>query len=248
VIGLTFASGSVEKQSMLMLPRHARSLCVALLALVLAPEPARAGAGFSAPDGCTTPELAGLSTRGFPRVLPLTYLCPFEPRTDCVGTSAAGDAKLLLKQVNDDRTRDRVRWRMARGPAIAPADLGDPTAGTGYELCVYVETAGVCTLAVHPEALAGSGWRARRNGFEYVAPRSGNPTGMRRIRLRSGAAGKSSAFMRGRGDLLGLDALPLSPGAAVLVQLHNDTGACWSAEFGLTPAAQTDRRFLDRND
>jgi hypothetical protein len=244
VIGLTSARASVEKRIM-------RALCAALLAIALAPAPARAGTtpGFEAPNGCTNPSLAALSTRGFPRVLPLTLLCPFEPRTDCIETTAPGGAKLLLKQVNEDRTRDRVRWRLTRGAASLPADLGDPTAGTAYELCVYVEVAGVCTLVVHPDGLPGTGWRKRKNGFEFLAPPGQvNPNGVRRIRLRTGAAGRSQVLLRGKGDLLGLEALPMPADAAVLVQLHNGADRCWSAEFGAGPIEQTERRFNDLSD
>lgn len=230
-----------------------RRLRAAIAAWALAfglPAAAHAGSapGFEAPDGCKNPALAGLASAGFPRVLPLTYLCPFEPRTDCLEARAPGEAKLLLKQVNEDRTRDRVRWRIARGQATAPADLGDPTAGTDYELCVYVESGGACNLVVHPDALAGKGWRKRRNGYEFLAPPGGNPNGIRRIRLRTGADGKSQVLIRGKGDLLGLEALPLPADAAVLVQLHNGADRCWSTEFGQTPVEQTDRRFRDRND
>jgi hypothetical protein len=230
-----------------------RTLRVALAACALAlalPAAANAGAapGFEAPEGCKNPALAGLASAGFPRVLPLTYLCPFEPRTDCLEASAPGAAKLLLKQVNEDRTRDRVRWRIARGQASAPADLGDPTVDTDYELCVYVESGGACNLVVHPDALAGAGWRKRANGFEFVAPAGGNPNGIRRIRLRTGADGRSQVLIRGKGDLLGLEALPLPADAAILVQLHNGADRCWSTEFGQTPLEQTERRFKDRND
>ena len=251
---LTFALASVEKRRMdrppgRAWPRFPRGLCALIAVLALAPAAARAGgAGFSAPDGCKNPALAALASAGFPRVLPLTYLCPFEPRTDCTEASAPGASKLLLKQVDEDRSRDRVRWRIRKGAAVLPADLGDPTAGTDYELCVYVAAGGVCNLVVHPDALAGTGWRARANGFEYVAPPGGNPTGIRRIRLRSGAAGRSSVLIRGKGDLLGLEALPLPADAAVLVQLHSGADRCWSAEFGLAPAELSNRRFKDWND
>jgi hypothetical protein len=227
-----------------------RTLRAAVLALALAPAAASAGTspGFEAPDGCKNPSLQGLSSAGFPRVLPLTYLCPFEPRTDCIGASAPGRAKLLLKQVNDDRTRDRVRFKIASGQASLPVDLGDPTAGTDYELCVYVEVEGVCDLVIHPDALTGAGWRKRANGFEFVAPPGMNPDGIRRIRLRTGAMGRSSVLIRGKGDLLGLEALPIPADASILVQLHNGADRCWSAEFGQAPVEQTDRRFKDLSD
>jgi hypothetical protein len=228
--------------------RLARGLFAAALAFASAPAAAGSG-GFAAPEGCKNPALAALSSEGFPRVLPLTYLCPFEPRTDCIGASEPGGSKLLLRQVNEDRSRDRVRWKLARGAASTPADLGDPTAGTDYELCIYVEVGGACTLVVHPDALAGTGWQKRRNGFAFTAPDfATNPNGIRRVRLRTGPAGKSSVLIRGRGDLLGLEALPLPDGASLLVQLHNGADRCWSTEFGQPPFERTDRRFKDRSD
>ena len=245
VMRLTSALPSVEKWSM-----DRRTLRAWITALALAPGAAWAGAapGFDAPNGCQNAALQGLAAVGFPRVLPLTYFCPFEPRTDCLEARAPGDAKLLLKQVNEDPARDRVRWRIAHGAASTAADLGDPTVGTDYELCVYVESGGVCNLVVHPDALAGAGWRKRRNGFEFIAPAGGNPNGVRRIRLRAGAAGKSGILIRGKGDLLGLEAFPLPDDAAILVQLHNGADRCWSTEFGQGEVERSDRRFKDRND
>jgi|GEM_PF-3588297 len=204
-------------------------------------------AHFSAPNGCRNLTVLGYPAAGFPRVLPLTRFCPFEPRTDCLGEAVPQRSKLALRD-HPKAKRDAIKWRMKKGQAVTPADLGDPTADTDYELCVYVEAGDVCWLVLHPDALAGSGWAARRNGFRFRMKKGLHPEGLRRLRLRTGADGKARIVLRGGGEQLGLRALPLPDGAAVLVQLYNGIGQCWSTEFGQEPAQTTPKRFRDRSD
>jgi hypothetical protein len=212
-----------------------------------APLAARA-ARFSAPDGCRNLTLLQYPSAGFPRVLPLTRFCPFEPRTDCFGETVPQRSRLALRENPKNRRRDTIQWKLKKGQAVAASDLGDPTVDTDYELCVYVAVSDVCWLVLHPDALAGEGWQARRKGFAFKRKRGQHAEGLRKLRLRPGLDGKTRIALKGKGDLLDLRALPVPGGASVLVQLYNGLDRCWSTEFGEDPLRADGRRFKDRSD
>jgi hypothetical protein len=212
------------------------------------PDTRGASPGFSAPNGCRNLTLLGYPAAGFPRVLPLTHFCPFEPRTDCLGEALPNRSRLAMREKRGDSRRDVIKWKLKKGEAVTPADLGDPTLGTDYELCVYVEAADVCWLVLHPDALAGPGWKARRNGFVFKAKKGAHEDGLRKLRLRSGPDRKARIQLKGKGPLLELRALPVPSDAHVLVQLYNGANQCWSTEFGDAPLADDAKRFKDRSD
>ena len=271
---LTRAAPPVEKPSMVGSTTRGRAApprrwLVALAALLLAgsgaggdPRPGVASSvssgppaasrglssGFNAPNGCRNLTLIEYPAASFPRVLPLTRFCPFEPRTDCLGEAVPNRSRLVMREKRGDSRRDVIKWRLKKGQAITPADLGDPTTDTDYELCLYVEVAGVCWLVLHPDALAGPGWQARRNGYVFKAKKGQHEDGLRKVRLRTGADGKARLQVKGKGALLDLRALPVPADASILVQLYNGADQCWSTEFGDAPLADDAKRFKDRSD
>lgn len=228
-------------------PRAARRLLGALLLALLFVGAERAGA-FDAPDGCKNPTLLHVPAAAFPRVLPLTTFCPFEPRTDCIGEAVPSRSRLHIRQKPGVPNRDRFSWKLRKAASMTPGVLGDPTQDTGYELCVYVEVAGSCSLILHPDAAAGSGWKRRHRGFAFKAKAGVHPDGIRKLRLRTGKNGRGRIVVKGKGPLLDLEALPMPEGASILVQLYNDEDQCWSTEFGAAPLIDTDRRYKDRSD
>jgi hypothetical protein len=274
VMRLTSGFPAVEKPSMVGSTTRGRGVSsrrrlAALAALLLAgsgmgadPRPNAAGqvssgppadsrgatSGFNAPNGCRNLTLLGYPAAGLPRVLPLTHFCPFEPRTDCRGEALPNRSRLALREKRGDSRRDVIKWKLKKGEAIAPADLGDPTVDTDYELCVYVEANDVCWLVLHPDALAGPGWKARRKGFLFKAKKGAHEDGLRKLRLRSGPDRKARLQLKGKGPRLELRALPVPSGANVLVQLYNGENQCWSTEFGDAPLADDAKRFKDRSD
>jgi hypothetical protein len=203
---------------------------------------------FDAPNGCRNATLLDFPAAGFPRVLPLTRFCPFEPRTDCLGEAIPERSRLLIRERPDDARKDRVFWKLRKGQAIDAADLGNPRQDTSYELCVYVEVADVCWLVLHPDILPGPGWKAHKRGFSYRAKRGVHPEGIRKLRLRTGADRKARVVLKGQGDLLDLRALPIPPSAEILVQLYNSENQCWSTEFGSDPVIDSEQRYKDRSD
>ena len=207
-----------------------------------------AAPAFSAPNGCRNITLLDYPAAGFPRVLPLTRFCPFEPRTDCLGEALPNRSRLVMREKRGDSRRDVIKWKLKKGEAVTPADLGDPTADTDYELCVYVEVQDVCWLVLHPDALAGTGWKAKRKGYVFKAKKGRHEDGLRKLRLRSGPDRKARLLLTGKGPLLDLRALPVPDGASILVQLYNGAGQCWSTEFGAAPMKDDAKRFKDRSD
>jgi hypothetical protein len=204
---------------------------------------------FQAPNGCHDFDLLGTSARGLvPRVLPITRLCPFEPSPDCRGEAVPGRSKVAFKNHPAKTRKDTVKWSLKKGQQTLPADFGDPTAGTDYELCVYLAFQDLCWLILHPDALAGDGWVARRNGFKFKMRGTSHAEGLRKARLRWGSDRKARIQVKGKGELLGLDLPPFPADAEILVQLHNSAGQCWSTEFGEDPGRSTTRKWKDRSD
>lgn len=223
-----------------------RMLGALLLAFLVAG--ARSAGAFDAPEGCKNATLLDFPSAAFPRVLPLTTLCPFEPRTDCIGEAVPFRSRLNIRQKPGAPQGDRFNWKLRKGESMTPGELGNPTQDTGYELCVYVEVAGSCWLVLHPDAEAGSGWQRRNRGYAFKAKKGVHADGIRKLRLRTGKSGRARITVKGKGELLGLQALPMPADASILVQLYNAEDQCWSTEFGVEPLIDTDRQYKDSSD
>jgi len=126
-----------------------------------------------------------------------------------------------------------LAWKWLRGPAIAPEAFGNPLRGDEYALCVYDGTGELVFRAVAP----GGGvcgvrpcWRpVGFTGWQYTDP-EGTPEGLRRVRLRAGAAGASRLVLKGKGPYLSLPPLG-TLGLPLRTQLQASGGSCWEAVF-----------------
>ena len=176
-----------------------------------------------------------------------SLLCPAIPSDTCAGGTAPERAVLSMRNHATNAARDRLRFKSRRGESVDFADFGDPRVDTDYQLCVWSDGPGGTTLIADPEAPAGEGWKARRNGFRYKQPDGANPDGLRKIRLRAGEDGKSRIAVKGKGALLVLPTLPIAEDDAVVVQLHNSTGACWEASFD-APRENTSTLYRSRGE
>jgi len=168
--------------------------------------------------------------------------CPPLPRTLC---HQAGRAKVVVVD-KSATTEDRLRWVWNGGDGVELGELGDPTASTDYELCIYdFDQAGPAPV-VGARAPAGTGWRSRGPaGFAFTGDVA--LTGLARIRLAPGSGAAARIKLKGAGELL-----TLGPAAApdrlyhgdpvVLVQLVHDDGSCWDASFAHAKK-HTARRF-----
>ncbi len=174
--------------------------------------------------------------------------CPPAPRGDCRTPIAAGAASLLLRDQTGD-AKDALQWKWTRGGATTAADLGDPTTGTRYDLCVYDGTAGLLAGAAVPAAgLCGSRpcWTARRAGFRYTQ-KAATPNGVTSIDLHAGDAGKARIGLKARGASLTLPALPVTA-LPLTVQLGSGSGACWSASYQADVRANDAQTFKAKSD
>lgn len=244
-----------------------RKSCLTLIALVVlsgaspgraaddpagadSPTPRGSMVTFEAPEGCHNIDLLLPAAEGAatPRVLPLTRLCPFEPRTDCHHPMKPQRSKLTLVDHPRKPARDKLKWSFNKGDQTGPLELGDPTTDTDYELCVYVAYDNLCLLVLHPDAPAGGGWSRRRNGYVYRSGKGEHPDGLRKLRVRTGADHRARAKVKSKGDLIDFPLLPFPPGTPVLAQLYNSNGTCWSNEFGAEPRKNTLKRFRDKSE
>ncbi|HEY0301655.1 MAG TPA: hypothetical protein VGC36_09995, partial [Rhizomicrobium sp.] len=155
--------------------------------------------------------------------------CIVAPRSDC-GAAGRSSATLSSSPVTG---ADKLSWRWLRGAAVDLVSLGNPTTGTDYDVCVYDESGAAPTLLLHAAAPAGAGWRPAGSGFSYRG------TTVRTLKLNAGAARKSKALLKLKGDL------PAPPFATPLtVQVQGDGAACFATTFEATDVTtNTGARF-----
>jgi hypothetical protein len=142
--------------------------------------------------------------------------CIAAPRLDC---GSAGKASVVIKD-SAAPDRDVMTWRWLNGAATDVSAFGDPTQDTTYDVCVYDQSTTPPTLPFHAAVAPGSGWKATAGGFAYRGD------AVRKIALRSGAAGRAKALFSLRGEL------PVAPLAVPLtVQLQGVGAACFGTTF-----------------
>ena len=197
------------------------------------------------PTGCIEPDGAPLEAdqRGVPRPqgpacdigsVEVEGGCTAAPRTDCL---AATKSQLQWK-IDDDGSpeKNRVKWSWKKGATFDESALGDPTATTGYALCVYDGVDGTPALAAAPEIGPSPAWASKgAKGWTYK-DKGGAEDGIVKASLKPAAPGKSKVQVQGRGATLPVptpdDASELfDQDPSVLVQLVNDDGTCWTSEF-----------------
>ena len=151
--------------------------------------------------------------------------------TISTGCKEAPASAILLRRLN----ANAMVWKWQRGDATSRADFGSPPTTTDYDFCVYdghLDAAGAPNLVVSTRAPAGSNWYATTNGFGYISA-DHTPDGLQRVRLQSGAVGKSRLLVRGSGFNLSLPPLQ-SITMPLTVQLKSRDRAdsqCWSAVY-----------------
>jgi hypothetical protein len=206
---------------------------------VLARNPRGGGAG----------EITALSSAGgvFTTVEPNPVACPRDPGT-CRLPTAAAQALLQLKDKAPD-AKDQLRWRWSKGAETTLAELGDPLASDDYALCVY-DASGLRARMLIPSGGLCDGrpcWRTTSRGFVYKN-KSAAPSGITKLVLKSGAAGKSQMQAEGRGDPLPLPVLSTLT-APLQAQLRNRTsGLCWGATFSAPFDRLTTTDLKDKSD
>ena len=166
---------------------------------------------------------------------------------------SAGKNGLSIK-TNSDSGKDKFLWKWQTGSlSAAQGDFGDPVNGSPvYTLCVYDSTGGSPVFAMGLNVGSGGTcdgkpcWKAISDkGWSYKN-KTGSAAGITKVKFKSGAAGKPSLFVAGRGAALPLPA-PVSAteffdqDSSVTVQLHGSAPAmCWSSTFAPSATKKND--------
>jgi cysteine-rich repeat protein len=134
-----------------------------------------------------------------------------------------------------DRSGVRTRWRW--GESLRMLNLGDPTMGSDYRVCMETAAGSFVEVALH-----GSKWRKTRAGFRYSDP--GGP--IRRLWLKEK---DNVAFLPSRVSFAmslaptAFPALPLTTPVRLRLVRVGAFPACFEATFA-NPAVNSPRRFL----
>ena len=211
------------------------------------PTPTPTATATATPTETATPPPTPTSTP-----TPPVAVCNATPDMDCRKPTRPGKASILLKDRSPDN-RDLVGWKWGRGAATLKADFGDPLTTTDYALCVYDEASGTPTLklsAMIPAAgMCGTRpcWQSTKRGFRYL-DKAGTADGIVSVTLKEGFEGSAQIAAKGLGLGVDMPVLPLQQDPRVIVQLRNDLGICWDAEFGPPASTTTSIQFRDRSD
>jgi len=175
--------------------------------------------------------------------------CSATPLPGCL---RAGKSSVFVRNVPELRA-NRLNYLWVKGAATTQADLGDPTASTTYNLCVYDYSSRTAPgLSAALDIPTGGSWTNKSpDGLSYL-DRSQVPSGVRRVRIKTGAEGRSRVSLHSRGPEL-VDPTPATPFQffaqvpRVVVQLTSSAGTCWTSDFVLSGTKHNDgRRFRAR--
>jgi hypothetical protein len=155
-----------------------------------------------------------------------TTVCPAAPEA-----CRTAQKSLLLIKNKDDNTKDKLIWKLIKGEATTQVDFGDPTDSADYALCIYQGASQALAAQIHVPP--GSSWSALGSkGYRYLEL-TGAAGGTQKVIVKgTGAAGKTKALLKGRGDFLPdpIDSTALQE--PVIAQLFNyQTGICWQGSY-----------------
>ena len=158
--------------------------------------------------------------------------------TPVAGCATPGKAALAIKDrpPGGPSDGDGLTWKWIKGPALSPADFGDPVGGnTGFRLCVYDSSGLVSELTVSGGGLCDGApcWkRAGSSGYKYRDGAAASD-GLATMLTKGGTAGRSKILFKGKDASLPSLGLPLDTSTGVSVQLFRDDAStpCWQATF-----------------
>lgn len=150
-------------------------------------------------------------------------LCNTAPAAGC--KTAAKSLFLYKNNAND--TKDKLVWKFIKGDATTQAEFQNPTATATYALCLYYAGSLIPSAAVAPDAAK---WTTiSTKGYKYKDT-AGTSSGIQKVTLKGGAAGKTKVLVKGKGAAL--PDLTLMATLPITVQLINgDNGTCWESTF-----------------
>ncbi len=160
-----------------------------------------------------------------------------------------GTAIFSVKKTTGDPSATKLIWKWLKGSIASQSAFGDPTAGTGYTLCVYDGAA-----LVESHSITGAGdcddspcWKpVGDKGYKYKNP-AGNDAGITKVLLKSGP-GKSKILVKGKGtNLVVPSSDPIyAQSPDVSVQLVSSGGGCWQAVYPSGATTSSGEKFQDK--
>lgn len=161
--------------------------------------------------------------------------CPLTPTSGCRTSTTPGASSLTIK--NPVGGRDSLQWNWRSGQETSPVDLGDPTMGTSYVLCLYDKAGPSVRSVLELDAASGTTckkgpcWAASGEGFRYGdTDRRNGP--IRSVSIAPGADGRSALQVKAAGPALAPPVMPLAIAPSVKVQLVNtENNECWESTF-----------------
>jgi len=159
--------------------------------------------------------------------------CASQPVGGC-RQAAKSTLKIVEAGVPD---KQQIRWKWSRGPAVAIADLADPTDGAGYEICLYPDVPGTGALAADITLASGPEWISRDDRGYWYEDETAYVDGVTSLRIATGGATKSRVSLRAAG----VDVPPgLVPASSYTIQLvGTDGGGCWTSSFATNSGSAT---------
>lgn len=137
---------------------------------------------------------------------------------------------------------DRLKWKW-KGSPTSVGDFGDPTASTGYSMCVVDQSSGSPTVRMGWPTYT-EGWSSVPQGYQReFGPETDLP--FDKIKLGASSSGRGKILISARGEYLA-PSLPLTAPVAVRFDRH-DGGHCWEATIG-APKINTATDFKGRAD
>ena len=209
------------------------------------------------PSTLTIPRMTSLPTPTAPTTTAtptptVTPACGPLPDVGCRRPGKPLRSMVVLKDRLPD-THDVLIWNWRMGAATPKADFGDPAATTNYALCVYDRSAGSPTLKMAADIPGGGTcagkpcWKESAHGFKYV-DKDGTSDGVVSLALKEGRQDLAKITLTAKGVNVEMPTLPLDQDLTVTVQLKNDRGICWDADYS-APAITNDQvQFRDKSD
>lgn len=159
------------------------------------------------------------------------------------GCDGPGKGVILIKNETDN-SKDKLLWKWLKGPLTTQGQFGNPDTGTtSYTLCIYdddnLEVSLVVTPVTNWSPISTKGYKYKDSG--------GSVSGITKILLKGGDAGKSKILVKGKGGNLPPAALMFSQTIDVTVQLlRNDDSQCWEAVFAPPAVKTSGTQFKDK--
>src|SRR5262249_15496480 len=99
--------------------------------------------------------------------LPTAANCPPSPADGC--QSASSQKASIALGTGATPAHNKLVWKWTSSGTVAPEDFGEPTATTGYDLCVYDQRGRIASATVPADGQCGTKpcWKPSANGAKY---------------------------------------------------------------------------------